>query len=71
MRGGIIEANGGDSQAAGIGGGFSFDSPVIKINQSLSLTVTGYTKGLSSKLCMRFLLCYFREPFSVSNVEVA
>lgn len=26
---------------------------------------------LSSKLCMRFFLGYFREPFSVSNIEVA
>ena len=29
------------------------------------------TLGLSSKLCMRFFLGYFREPFSVSNIEVA
>ena len=29
-----------------------------------------YDLGLSSKLCMRFFLCHFRETVCVSHIEV-
>ncbi len=34
------------------------------------ITIIGSVKGLSSKLCMRFFLCHFRETVCVSHIEV-
>ena len=40
------------------------------INKAYRVEITE-KMGLSSKVCMIFLLGYSREPLSVSNVEVA